>query len=818
LRLPKRLLSGIAAGALGVSGLALALGGATPAGAAATSVTIAGANRYGTAAAVAGAAFPTGSINGIVVLASGENFPDGLTAAGLAGTLNSPILLSPTASLAPETINALGTLKTNTVDVVGGAAAISANVIAQLKGFGYTVNVFAGADRYATASAVAAGMAAIKPLGVFNGLATAILATGANFPDALSSGVGAWTNRLPILLTDPNALSASTSASLTALGIKQVIQMGGTAAITAPVTTAVKAMGINVITIAGADRFATAAAMANLEFSATAPTFGYPANPGFAGAAVLVSGLNFPDALTAVQLAGHQFAPVLLDDAFPAVEGTFLTSFSSIFKLIETVGGSAAVAPADTASAVAAINGAAITGTINALQGATGFTVTYSAAVTASSAGLLSNYRINNIPLAVGAVSYNPATNTAVITGINQGTGLAPAGSLAPGDVVSVVGVTATNATVAVAPFTVTVDSSTPTVTAVYAFPGLNKFAVKFSKSTILNTNGVNGAQAVANYVVTGAGAGPVTFVAASVDVTGLSVEFTTAANLAQGDTITVSPGTAGAIIKDAAGNSVPPFTFTVIPTTVAPAVASVTHIVAPLNSAAETSDNLTIAALATGPANGVSGNTIHVATAVSVCTGLPITTVVTQLASTPAAPAAPNSVTPAITNIKITAGCQAGGGVDTGAQAAVDLNANTTPINGTPFNATFFASGAGAMAGGGAATLVGGKTSLTEIVAFSQPLLPGSINFAATWTSGAPGTALAAQQAATAVNVTAANNVDSSVLPTILAVPFTLAGTSFQLPPATGGSTLSIATGVTLAPTNYAGLAIGAPPVVVAG
>src|SRR5690242_3960232 len=94
----KRLATALVATSLGVVGIALA----APAGATATasSERIAGATRYGTAAAVATKAYPT--TNDRVIIASGENFPDALAASGLAGKLNAPVLLTKSASLSDE--------------------------------------------------------------------------------------------------------------------------------------------------------------------------------------------------------------------------------------------------------------------------------------------------------------------------------------------------------------------------------------------------------------------------------------------------------------------------------------------------------------------------------------------------------------------------------------------------------------------------------------------------------------------------------------------------------------------------------------------
>jgi putative cell wall-binding protein len=123
--LSKSLIVGVAAGALAISGLAVALT-ASPAGAVTTNV-IGGANRYDTARLAALAQFPGGAANAI--LATGENFPDGLSASDVAGALGAPLLLTPTASLAPETTSALASLHVHTVQIVGGPAAVSAAVL-----------------------------------------------------------------------------------------------------------------------------------------------------------------------------------------------------------------------------------------------------------------------------------------------------------------------------------------------------------------------------------------------------------------------------------------------------------------------------------------------------------------------------------------------------------------------------------------------------------------------------------------------------------------------------------------------------------------
>jgi putative cell wall-binding protein len=92
---------------------------------------IAGANRYATAVAISNRAFPDGA--GIVYLAVGTNFPDALAAAGPAGYNRAPVLLTPTAALPQEVIDEIQRLDPHAIVILGGTAAISANVQAQLE-------------------------------------------------------------------------------------------------------------------------------------------------------------------------------------------------------------------------------------------------------------------------------------------------------------------------------------------------------------------------------------------------------------------------------------------------------------------------------------------------------------------------------------------------------------------------------------------------------------------------------------------------------------------------------------------------------------
>ncbi len=282
---------------------------------------VGGADRYGTAALIFNEAFGTATVTGTgitpaflaphkatsVVVTSGTNFPDALSSAYLASSLGTGILLTDPNTLSSSTQQVLINGSVTTVYIVGGTAAVSQNVqnaIAALKNpaTSATLNVIrvAGADRYATNEA-----ADLNSGVVGSGSQTAILATGTNFADALAASPAIAAKHYPLILTDPNTLSPSASATIAALGVKNVIIVGGTSAVSTAVETAVKTLGVTILQrLAGADRTLTAQQIATWETQGVAAgNYTALTSLGFfytSGANVnITNGANFPDALAA---------------------------------------------------------------------------------------------------------------------------------------------------------------------------------------------------------------------------------------------------------------------------------------------------------------------------------------------------------------------------------------------------------------------------------------------------------------------------------------------------------------------------------------
>lgn len=220
---------------------------------------ISGPDRYATAVDIARATFASPSaptpVLTKVIMATGTNYPDALTASYLAGELGTAILLTNPGSLPAATRAGLVSFKTRSVDIVGGPAAVNNSVVDTLTGMGIKVSRIFGQDgctscsRFDTMESVdtlrgttpgtAVPVGAARVAGAAGGPVpgaprrTAILATANNFPDALAAGPLAVADHFPIILTAGagRTLSPQARAVISAEKITNLIVVGGPAAI-----------------------------------------------------------------------------------------------------------------------------------------------------------------------------------------------------------------------------------------------------------------------------------------------------------------------------------------------------------------------------------------------------------------------------------------------------------------------------------------------------------------------------------------------------------------------------------------------------------
>lgn len=272
------------------------------------------------------------------VLARADDYADALAGVGLAHARGAPLLLTPGAALDAVTGAALRRhLRPGaTVYVLGGTGAVSAAVSDEVRALGFEVSRLAGADRYETAVTVATVQ--MEAMGK-DGAGTAVVASGADFADALTVSVPAARGGWPVLLTPPDALHPATAAFLRAHGTHGIEVVGGGAAVDDRVADALDAIA-PVRRTAGVDRYATAAAVAARFLGAAADEVGLTADTD-AGMA-LAGGTAWPDALPGAVLAARSGAPLLLTgDRLPDATAAAVTAARP--SVVHVFGGPAAV-------------------------------------------------------------------------------------------------------------------------------------------------------------------------------------------------------------------------------------------------------------------------------------------------------------------------------------------------------------------------------------------------------------------------------------------------------------------------------------------
>ena len=260
-----------------------------------SSVRLGGSTRYDTMVAIADAGFASSDT---VVLASGENFPDALSASSLAGTYKAPVIMTSRDSLSEQSKFEIERLGASKVFIIGSPAAISTSVESMLRDMGLTTERIAGSNRQETAAKVAAKTADAKSP------STVIVASGENFPDALSISPYAYAKGYPIYLTeDRGALSLSTLKAIQSLGtVERVIIVGSSTVVSESSESQLESIAPTVERWSGSNRYETSLRIAE----------GAVADGMTWSNVVVASGENFPDGLAGASLAGKRGGVLLL--------------------------------------------------------------------------------------------------------------------------------------------------------------------------------------------------------------------------------------------------------------------------------------------------------------------------------------------------------------------------------------------------------------------------------------------------------------------------------------------------------------------------
>ena len=255
-----------------------------------------GTTTYDTMETINKMAFPESSH--YAVLTTGEGYWDALSASGLAGKLQAPVLLTQAGTLSKQTRSELQRLGVQKIYMCGGVQALSANVERELESLGISVQRIAGRSASDTANDIAQQLEPTDE---------AFLATSWGYEDALSVAPYNYANKKPLFLTDytTGLLDENTLATMKARGIKRIHIVGGTAVVPKAVEDQLREQGIQLDRIAGETAYDTSIALADFLMKR-----GMKANN-----AGVATGWGFADALSGATLCGKNNAIMLLADA-----------------------------------------------------------------------------------------------------------------------------------------------------------------------------------------------------------------------------------------------------------------------------------------------------------------------------------------------------------------------------------------------------------------------------------------------------------------------------------------------------------------------
>ena len=303
----------------------------------------------------------------VAFIASGYTLVDAVAVSGLAGFQDAPVLLTPMDNLHGGVADFIEDYGVDTIYVLGGSAAVADSVLEDMEALANapTVTRIAGADRYATASAIASKLGG-GAAWCGGEDAAAILVNGgdSSLAEAMMVGPVAHRLQLPVLMTAADELPSATADFIRADDIEHVIIVGGTDAVSEGVEGALTDAGVNTVErIAGNTPAGTSVALAGLLAGDCKDDLA----PVSGDTVALVHRDALPDGVAAAPVLSSTFAngdlvPILVvGDTLPASVRDYLAATPVTdsdgdkvnFRLV-AIGGTAAVSSAVMDAALAA--------------------------------------------------------------------------------------------------------------------------------------------------------------------------------------------------------------------------------------------------------------------------------------------------------------------------------------------------------------------------------------------------------------------------------------------------------------------------------
>lgn len=279
---------------------------------------LSGPDRYATAVEISKEGWKQSDT---VLIATGESFPDALSGTPLAAKHNAPLLLvnsSKSANSAGNNPakNEIKRLKAKKAIILGGKNAVSEQLEKEIVNLGLAVTRISGPDRYETSAKIAANLSSN----------TAILATGVNYPDALSVAAYASKKGYPILLTQKDSIPDVIKTSLA--NVSKTYVIGGTGVISDKVFNQLKDKDVK--RISGIDRYETSKVIAEQLRLGQNEIY-------------VSKGSNFPDALSGAVLSAKNNASILLLNNENPTKNTASMKLIDQYEAVTILGGEGAI-------------------------------------------------------------------------------------------------------------------------------------------------------------------------------------------------------------------------------------------------------------------------------------------------------------------------------------------------------------------------------------------------------------------------------------------------------------------------------------------
>jgi putative cell wall-binding protein len=183
---------------------------------------VTGTSPYAAAIAASKATFPADQSSS-AVLASGARYSEALCAAGLAGAVNGPVLLTGQDRLYKGLLNEFDRLGVRDVYILGNDAMVAGNQDRLLRALGYNVIRISGKDRFEVSANVARKTATLSAV---TSETPVFVVSGWTRADALAAGPFAYRHKGLVLLTDRTVTPSSLKSAVTALGVKRAYAIG----------------------------------------------------------------------------------------------------------------------------------------------------------------------------------------------------------------------------------------------------------------------------------------------------------------------------------------------------------------------------------------------------------------------------------------------------------------------------------------------------------------------------------------------------------------------------------------------------------------